>query len=495
MPDRYRECSPYPLGMPSICSGVGVIRPPLRNLRVHEGLYASAKESSKMPLNSKHFAGKEMARWTAPVGSFVKVNSDAGCLGESTIGCGCIIRDPVGELVVWQAMSLPFSGGSDSLAIEALAAKEALLLAAKLKVPKIILETDCLQLVYILSGKVQSPRHLSLLIDELRSLSSRFVAAVFSHVGREGNSEAHHLADIGFLNICSRSRAYLLSANSIANPISVPPLFAYPRLASLSHPNIFQTLRLRSGSVYRASSAVGESRMTPASTVPKPDRTGRAELFRSLEFSLGTSFSSEPIVPSPNPLIVVISGPSGVGKDAVIKRLRETRKNLHFVVTATTRPKRPGEVDGEDYFFLTKDDFLSMIEKNELLEYALVYGDYKGIPKKQIKDYLAIGCDIVLRVDIQGAATLKRILRNSAVFVFLVAESEEALVNRLIGRKTETSEALLMRVAAAREELKHLKEFDYVIVNREGEMENSVKVLESIIDAEKAKVVQRTSLI
>ncbi|KAK6130397.1 hypothetical protein DH2020_035807 [Rehmannia glutinosa] len=229
--------------------------------------------------------------------------------------------------------------------------------------------------------------------------------------------------------------------------------------------------------------------------VPKPDSAGRAEVFRALEASLGSTFSSQPIIPNPNPLIIVISGPSGVGKDSVIKRLREVREDLHFVVTATSRAKRQGEVDGKDYFFMSKDEFLSMIEKNELLEYALVYGDYKGIPKQQIREYMAKGCDIVLRVDIQGASTLKRILRNNAVFVFLVAESEEALVKRLIDRKTESTEALLMRVASAKEELKHLKEFDYVVVNKEGELESSVRLLESIIDAEKARVHQRRPVI
>ncbi|KAL8515408.1 hypothetical protein ACS0TY_014202 [Phlomoides rotata] len=227
----------------------------------------------------------------------------------------------------------------------------------------------------------------------------------------------------------------------------------------------------------------------------QPGLACRAEVFRGLEVSLGSSFSSQPIVPNPNPLIIVISGPSGVGKDAVIKRLREIRAGLHFLVTATSRPKRQGEIDGKDYFFMSKEDFVSMIEKNELLEYALVYGDYKGIPKQQIRQYMEKGCDIVLRVDIQGAANLRRILGNSAVYVFVVAESEEALVRRLIDRKTETIESLVVRVASAKEELKHLKEFDYVVVNREGELESSVKVLESIIDAEKARVHQRKAMI
>ncbi|XP_059309611.1 guanylate kinase 2, chloroplastic/mitochondrial-like [Lycium ferocissimum] len=133
-----------------------------------------------------------------------------------------------------------------------------------------------------------------------------------------------------------------------------------------------------------------------------------------------------------------------------------------------------------------------MNERHELLDYALVYGDYKGIPKQQIRDHMAKGLDIVLRVHIQGATTFRRILRNSAVFVFLVAESEDALVKRLIDRKTETKRTLLVRIALALEEVKHMEEFDYVVVNREGELENFVKLVESIIDAEKAKDSRRT---
>ncbi|EEF45412.1 guanylate kinase, putative [Ricinus communis] len=233
----------------------------------------------------------------------------------------------------------------------------------------------------------------------------------------------------------------------------------------------------------------------PKSTIPHLEKATKPELLRALESSLGSAFSSDPILPPPNPLVIVISGPSGVGKDAVIKKLREVRESLHFVVTATSRPMRPGEVDGEDYFFVTKEEFLSMVERNELLEYALVYGEYKGIPKKQIREYMSKGYDIVLRVDIQGAETLRKILKNSAVFIFLVAESEMELVERLIDRKTETAEALLVRVSTAREEMKHVKNFDYVIVNGQGKLENAVKLMESIIDAEKAKVRQRSAVI
>ncbi|KAL7144624.1 hypothetical protein ABFS83_07G024800 [Erythranthe nasuta] len=274
-------------------------------------------------------------------------------------------------------------------------------------------------------------------------------------------------------------------------PFPISPILTNPFPNSQSYSirsRNFETLKSRFRRTISANSH------TPVAVNITTD-AGRVEVFRSLEDSLGSKFSSEPIAPNPNPQIIVFSGPSGVGKDAVIKRLREVRKDLHFVVTATSRAKRPGEIDGKDYFFISKDEFLSMIEKNEFLEYALVYGDYKGVPKKQISDYMAKGCDIVLRVDIQGASTLRRILKDSAIFVFLVAESEEALVKRLIGRKTESKEALLTRVASAKEELKHLNEFDYVVVNKEGDLESSVEIVGSIIDAEKAKVHQRRAAI
>lgn len=244
-----------------------------------------------------------------------------------------------------------------------------------------------------------------------------------------------------------------------------------------------------------SNSEMGDARKPPAVPIPSLDKADKNELLRALEASVGYSFSIEPLRPVPKPLVIVISGPSGVGKDAVIKRLREVRDSLHFVVTATSRPMRPGEVDGKDYYFVTKEEFLSMIEKDELLEYALVYGDYKGVPKQQIREYMTKGFDIVLRVDIQGAETLRRVLGQSAVFIFLVAESELALVQRLINRKTETKESLLVRIATAREEVRHINKFDYVVVNEEGQLENAVKLVESIIDAEKAKVKQRAAVI
>ncbi|XP_027338491.1 guanylate kinase 3, chloroplastic isoform X2 [Abrus precatorius] len=244
-----------------------------------------------------------------------------------------------------------------------------------------------------------------------------------------------------------------------------------------------------------SSSKMGDARRPISVPIPTLEKAQRSELLRALEASLGSSFSSDPLSPNPNPLILVISGPSGVGKDALITRLRQSRRGLHFVVTATTRPRRPSEVHGKDYFFVSKEEFLGMVEQQELLEYALVYGDYKGVPKQQIREFMAKGCDVVLRVDIQGAETLRKVLGSSAVFVFVVAESEMAMVERLVDRKTETVESLLVRIGTSREEMKHVKNFDYVVVNAKGKLDNAVMLVESIIDAEKAKVSQRTPFI
>ncbi|KAK3016175.1 hypothetical protein RJ639_007015 [Escallonia herrerae] len=138
---------------------------------------------------------------------------------------------------------------------------------------------------------------------------------------------------------------------------------------------------------------------------------------------------------------------------------------------------------GKITFFVSKEEFLTMVERDELLEYALVYGDYKGIPKQQIREFMAKGHDVVLRLDTEGAATVRRILGSSAVRP------------RLIDRKTETKETLLVRVVTAREEVKHLRKFDYVVVNEEGRLERSAGLVEAIIDAEKARVLQRNAVI
>jgi len=185
----------------------------------------------------------------------------------------------------------------------------------------------------------------------------------------------------------------------------------------------------------------------------------------------------------PQPLLIVISGPSGVGKDSVVQRMKDRGLPLHFVVTATTRPRRENEQQGVDYFFMSKGEFAQMIEQGELIEYAIVYNDYKGIPKQQVREALASGKDVVMRVDVQGAATVRK-LAPDAVLVFLTTQTEKELVDRLKGRKTDTADDLNLRIATARKELDRAAEFDYVIVNSDGCLDETVNTVMSIIQAE-----------
>lgn len=189
----------------------------------------------------------------------------------------------------------------------------------------------------------------------------------------------------------------------------------------------------------------------------------------------------------PRPLLVVLSGPSGVGKDATLQAMQRRNTDYHFVVTATTRPIRHNEVDGIDYHFVSMGEFAEMITQGELLEYAVVYGDYKGIPKKHVRAALASGKDVIMRIDVQGAATIRKLIPN-AVTIFLTAESEEELVRRLHERKTEAADKLKMRVATARQELRQIIDFDYVVVNRDNQLEETVERVLSIIAAEKSRV-------
>jgi len=187
------------------------------------------------------------------------------------------------------------------------------------------------------------------------------------------------------------------------------------------------------------------------------------------------------------PLLIVISGPSGVGKDSLVERMKARGAQFHFVVTATSRPPRPEERHGVDYFFVSKEEFERMIQDGELLEYAVVYGQYKGIPKQQIRDALDSGKDVVLRLDVQGAATIRRLIPG-AVLIFLTATSEEELIERLQRRETESDLQLERRVATAREEMKQVDAFDYVVVNRDCQLDDAVDQVLCIIHAEHCRV-------
>lgn len=195
--------------------------------------------------------------------------------------------------------------------------------------------------------------------------------------------------------------------------------------------------------------------------------------------------------PNPQqPLLVVISGPSGVGKDSVIQCMMARDLPFHFVITATTRPPRPNEQNGIDYFFYSRDEFAEMINRDELLEYAIVYNDYKGIPKAQVRQALASGKDVIMRLDVQGAATVRK-LCPEALLIFLTTQNEEEMIDRLRLRMTETPEALKLRIATARQELKRIIEFDYVVVNPHGKLDQTVDTILSIITAEHHRVFPR----
>ena len=192
----------------------------------------------------------------------------------------------------------------------------------------------------------------------------------------------------------------------------------------------------------------------------------------------------------PNPLLIVISGPSGVGKDSVVQRMKERELPFHFVVTATTREKRDNEINGKDYWFVSKDEFARMIEENELIEYAIVYGDYKGIPKWEVREALSSGKDVVMRLDVQGAETVRK-LAPEALLIFITCENEDELERRLRARKTESSDSLALRIATARKELQRIGAFDYVIINRDFQLDGTVNKVRAVIEAEHLRVQHR----
>lgn len=190
------------------------------------------------------------------------------------------------------------------------------------------------------------------------------------------------------------------------------------------------------------------------------------------------------------PLLVVISGPSGVGKDAVVSRMRELSRPCHFVVTATTRPMRAGEQDGVDYIFVTHERFQEMLRAGELLEHAQVYGRWYGVPRQQVKAALERGQDVIVKTDVQGAKTIRQKVAQ-ALFVFIAPPSMEELERRLRQRKSESPEQLALRIRTAMDELKHLSGFDYVVVNLNGRIDQTVAQIEAIMTAERCRYPPR----
>jgi guanylate kinase len=190
------------------------------------------------------------------------------------------------------------------------------------------------------------------------------------------------------------------------------------------------------------------------------------------------------------PLVIVISGPSGVGKDATLARIREKGTKFHYVVTATTRRKRAAESEGVDYYFLTRTDFSAKIGRDEFLEYAEVYGNYYGVLKAEVRKALGKGEDVILKVDVQGAATLKSKIPE-AVFIFLLPSSMDDLAERLMKRNSDSETALKTRLEKASEELKKVSVFDYQVVNYKGDLDRTAEIVNAIVVAEKCRVNRR----
>ena len=195
------------------------------------------------------------------------------------------------------------------------------------------------------------------------------------------------------------------------------------------------------------------------------------------------------IIEDPKPLILIISGLSGAGKDTVINRLKEISPvDFHFVVTCNTRKKREGEIDGKDYHFITREKFLDMIKKGEMLEHSVVYDDLKGVPRFEIEKAMEKGKDIILRLDYQGMRKVKAIYPE-AVSIFIIPPDAETWIARLRARNTDSEESLQLRIQTAVEELKNIDNFDYVLIN--GDIGHAAMDLLTILRAEHMRTGNR----
>jgi guanylate kinase len=192
-------------------------------------------------------------------------------------------------------------------------------------------------------------------------------------------------------------------------------------------------------------------------------------------------------IPGSNPLVIVISGPSGVGKDAILNRMKEREYPFFFVTTMTTRKQRKNETNRVDYHFVSIDEFRDLRDSNGLLESANVYGNWYGVPKQPVKEAILKGTDTIIKVDVQGAANIKKILPE-AVFIFINTPSIEELCNRLNRRCTETAADLSLRIQTAKSELGKICDFDYVVMNPCDDIESAIQDILAIVKAEKCRV-------
>lgn len=192
-------------------------------------------------------------------------------------------------------------------------------------------------------------------------------------------------------------------------------------------------------------------------------------------------------LPKATPLLFVFSGPSSVGKDALVDQLKAHEPKRHYAITATARSPRAGEVDGVHYHFWSTERFQSMIDNGELLEWAKVYDHYYGVPKSEIRNGITNGIDVVIKVDIQGAATIKQLIPQ-AILIFLAPYAMSELLQRQFRRRTESGWELNLRLETAQKEMAAIGDFDYLVINKQGELVRAVSQVEAIIQAEKSRV-------
>ena len=194
------------------------------------------------------------------------------------------------------------------------------------------------------------------------------------------------------------------------------------------------------------------------------------------------------VINPPKPLIIVISGLSGAGKDSIVRSLKDRKVPFRFCITATSRPPRKGEIHGEHYFFYSKEEFEQKIVSGDFLEYAMVYEQYKGVPKSQVEDAMASGEDIIIRVDYQGAATIKKLYPQS-VLIFVTPEDTKTWWKRLTDRGMDTPEQLEIRRRHAQVEIQAAYDyFDYAVVNPDGNINKALDTIECIIEAEHQRI-------
>ncbi|MBG0765507.1 MAG: guanylate kinase [Tissierellales bacterium] len=191
-------------------------------------------------------------------------------------------------------------------------------------------------------------------------------------------------------------------------------------------------------------------------------------------------------------LVIVISGPSGAGKGTICKEIVKRKKDLIISVSATTRSPRKNEIEGKNYYFYTEETFKEKIEKNDFLEYAKVYGNYYGTPKSKVIEEIKKGKNVILEIDIQGALQIKESYPKG-IFIFVMPPSMEELKNRITSRGTDSREVILKRMECAYHELNYAFKYDYVIIN--DDLEEAVKVVDSILIAENHRAVRKKDII